>query len=166
VAAQHPLLVRGDVEQAKGRDPLRLSLQLEGLDLLDLDRFSHESVRRRADQDLERRRGLLEPCRDVHRVAGDQSLPRRRVAGDDLARVDSGSVGEADAPDALQLVVESGKGELHLVRRTYRAQRVVLLDARQAEDRHDRIADVLLDGAAVPLQDHPHLVEVARHDLA
>jgi hypothetical protein len=34
---------------------------------------------------------------------------------------------------------------------------IVLLNARQAEDRHDRVADVLLDRAAVPLENHAHL---------
>ena len=35
---------------------------------------------------------------------------------------------------------------------------------RDAEHGHDRVADELLDGAAVPLQDLPHRGEVARHE--
>jgi hypothetical protein len=36
----------------------------------------------------------------------------------------------------------------------------------QAEDGHDRVADVLLDPSPVVLEDLAHLVEVARHDLS
>ena len=40
----------------------------------------------------------------------------------------------------------------HLVGGADRAQRVVLVDDRHAEDGHHRVADELLDGAAVPLE--------------
>ena len=43
------------------------------------------------------------------------------------------------------------------------AQRVVLVHERHAEDGHHRVADELLDGAAVPLQHDARLVEVAQH---
>ena len=47
-----------------------------------------------------------------------------------------------------------------------RPQRVVLVQPWQAEDRHDRVTDELLDRAAVAHEDGLHLVEVAGHDLA
>ena len=57
----------------------------------------------------------------------------------------------------------------HLERRPQRAQRVVLVHRRDAEDGHDRVADELLDDAAVPLGGRPHPLEVRRehraHDL-
>src|SRR5262249_15672248 len=47
--------------------------------------------------------------------------------------------------------------------RPHRAQGVVLVHLRDAEDRHHRVADELLDGSAVALDDRLHLVEVAAH---
>ena len=89
-----------DGEQPVGGDALRLALQLERLDLLDLDRVTDQSEGRFADEHLELRGGLLETRRDVHRVAGDESLPARRVAGDDLTSVHAGPVRQRARPIA------------------------------------------------------------------
>ncbi len=43
------------------------------------------------------------------------------------------------------------------------AQRVVLVRYGDAEHRHDRVADELLDRAAVPLQDDAEILEVPPH---
>jgi hypothetical protein len=40
------------------------------------------------------------------------------------------------------------------------------VESRNAEYGHNRIPDVLLDGAAVPLEHGPHLPEEAHHQLA
>ena len=55
-------------------------------------------------------------------------------------------------------------GVAHLDRRPNRAQRVVLVDLREPEDGHRRVADELLDRAAVALEDRAELGVVARHD--
>ena len=52
----------------------------------------------------------------------------------------------------LELAVEAGEGRPHLGGGAHRPQRVVLVDARNAEDRHDGVADELLDRAAVALE--------------
>jgi hypothetical protein len=54
---------------------------------------------------------------------------------------------------------------LHADRGPHRAQRVVLVGARQAEHRHDRVADVLLDLAAVACDLGGHGLEIALLDL-
>jgi hypothetical protein len=66
----------------------------------------------------------------------------------------------------LELLVESSEMVPHLGGRADCSKRVVLVYARQSEDGHDRVADVLLDRPAVALERGSHLVEVARHDLA
>ena len=114
-----------------------------------------------ADEHLVGRRGLLEACGGIDRVACDESLPGRDVARDDLAGVDAGAVARSDTLAPIELVVELGQRSLHLDRGAHRAERVVLVEAGQAEDGHDRVADVLLDGSAVELEDRPHRVEVA-----
>ena len=66
----------------------------------------------------------------------------------------------------MKLVVEVGQSDLHLGGCANGAERVVLVHGRQAEDGHDRVADELLDHAAVPLEHRLHVVEVAREHLA
>ena len=55
----------------------------------------------------------------------------------------------------------SGQRVAHLDRRPHRAQRVVLVHDRHAEHGHHRVADELLDRAAVALDDRLHPLEVA-----
>jgi hypothetical protein len=60
-------------------DGLRLALERERLDHLELDRIAHEQARLATDEDLPGARRLLESGGDVDRVAGDESLaPRHR----------------------------------------------------------------------------------------
>ena len=60
----------------------------------------------RPDQHLVRAGGLLEARGDVDGVAGDEPLPRGRVARDDLAGVDAGAVLERDAEARVELGVQ------------------------------------------------------------
>ena len=135
-------------EQAVGRDRLGLALQGQRLDRLDLDGILGQLQRRVADQDLARLGGLLEPGGEVDRVTGGQALRR---AGDDLAGR------HADAPLDAQL----RERVAHLDRRAQRPERVVLVHDRHAEHRHHRVADELLDAAAVALDDALHPLEIA-----
>ena len=59
-----------------------------------------------------------------------------------------------------------GQRFAHLRRGANRAQRVVLVQDRDAEDRHHRVADELLDDAAVSRDDRLHRAEVLRHEQA
>ena len=153
-------------EQAVCPDALRLALQLEGLHRLGFDRMADEAIGRLSKQDLVRRRGLLEASRRVDRVTGHEPLPRPRVARHDLAGVDARAISDPHAPPLLELVVERRQALAHLDGGPNGPESVVLLRARKAEDRHDRVADVLLDRPAVLLQSAAHLVEVAGHHLA
>ncbi len=163
---EHSLLVLCHRDEAVGGHALGLALELERLDLFDLDRLPDEPVGRLADENLECRRRLLEPRCDVDRVAGDEPLTRGGVPGDDLTRVHAGPVRELDAPALLELAVQLRERLLHREGGPDSAKSVVLVDPRQAEDGHDRVADVLLHRSAVMLEDLAHLVEVARHHLA
>src|SRR5439155_18769973 len=153
-------------DEPVGRYALCFPLQLEGLDGLDLDCVPNEAVRRLAYEHLGRRRSLFEASGGVDRVTGYESLPGRDVAGDDLTRVDACAVADRDSPAPLELFVQRRETLAHLDGGSDGAERVVLVDAGKAEDGHDRVADVLLDRSAVPLECPAHLIEVARHDLA
>ena len=63
---------------------------------------------------------------------------------------------------AIELRVQPGERLAHVRGGAHRPQRVVLADVRHPEDRHHRVADELLDRAAVPLDRRTHRVEVAR----
>ena len=92
-------------------------------------------------------------------------LPGRHVAGDHLARIDACAVADRDTPALIEFLVERGEALTHLYGRSHRAEGIVFVDAGEAEDGHDRVADVFLDRSAVALECAAHLVEVARHDL-
>ena len=143
-------------KQLESRDPLALPLELQRLDGLHRHGIPHERERLGADQDLARRRGLLEPRRNVHCITGGECLP---LAGHHLARVDARAEGQRHR----QLLAQRPELLADLRRRAHRAQRVVLVRDRDAEHCHHRITDELLHGAAVPLDDHPDLLEVAAH---
>jgi hypothetical protein len=92
-------------------------------------------------------RRLLEACGNVHGV------PRRKPL---LGPGDHFAGGNADSP----LDAELRNRGLHLDGGANRSQCVVLMDGRNAEHRHNRIADELLDRAAVPLDDRLHPLEI------
>ena len=92
---------------------------------------------------------LLQPRGDVDGVTGGEPL---LGPGNHLAATD------ADPPrDA-----EPGQCELHLRRCSEGTHCVVLVHGREPEDRHHRVADELLDDAAVALYDRLHPLEVTR----
>ena len=104
------------------------------------------------------RRGGLEPGRRVHEVAGDHALVggaegHGRLAGQDAAaRLDAGAE-RADGVDELERRADGALG-------------VVLEGRRRAPDGHHRVADELLDRAAVARDDLRREVEVAAQRLA
>jgi hypothetical protein len=148
-------------DQAIRGNALALSLERKGLERLRVDRVADEPERLGSDQDLPRLRRLLEPGRDVDRVSGDKPLLRAR---NDLAGVEPNAQRQRRAVIALELFIELPKRHAHLCRRTHRPERIVLVQDRDAEHRHDGIADEFLHRALVPLDHLPHRVEIARHD--
>jgi hypothetical protein len=148
------LRVAEDLEQAERVDRLGLPLEHERLDGLDAYRVADEEAGLGADEHLAWLGGLLEPCSHVDRIARHESLAL--AADHDLAGVD------ADA--RLQPVL--GDRGAHLRGGARRAQRIVLVRDGDPEHRHHRVADELLDPAAVALDDRAQVVEVALHSRA
>ncbi len=136
-------------QQPVGENRLRLALQLERLERLDVGCVANERERRLADQHVSGWGRLLQPSGDVDGIPGREPLlrPRHHLPGH-------------DADPSLE--PELGKRVPHLRRRPYRPQRVVLVQRGHAEHGHHRITDELLDAAAMPLDDRLHPVEVAR----
>ena len=103
---------------------------------------------------------LLEPRRDVHDVAGDEELLPLVQRGDGLAGVDAAARLEAERQFLVQRLQRIPDRE----RRPDGPLRVVVVQPRHAEDDHDRVADVLLDGPAVLLGDLADALEVPAED--
>ncbi len=156
--------MRSDLEQPPCLHRLRLSLQFEWGERLDSDGVTDEAERLVTQDDLPRSCGLLEPRGDVHRVARREEMPAVYVAGDDLAGVDAGSSLDANAPFSLEVVVDVLEPRTHFGGGANSPQRIVLVEHRNAERRHDGIADEFLDRAAVVLDRLIDLVEIALHD--
>src|SRR5215469_14466850 len=103
------------------------------------------------EQDLSRGRRLLEPLAERDRVAGDETGPAGRIARDDLARVDAdpslqgASLAELGSERSGRL--EDGDGCPDST------QGVVFTYRRHAENGEQLVADELLDGSAVLLDD-------------
>ena len=105
-------------------------------------------------------RRLLEAGGDVDRVTGGEPL---LGPGDDLAGVDADPELEARPVVALEVVVQPGEPRSQVGRGPGRAERVVLVQHRNAEHGHHGVADELLDRAAVPLDHAAGQLEIARH---
>src|SRR5581483_5436672 len=106
-----------DSDEPESRDGPRLPLELERLDRLDLDRVARERERLRTEQDLARRRRLLQARGDVDRVAGGEAFPG---AGHNLAGMDA----------EPRLDAEVGQRVAHFGSGSHRTDRVVLVDDR------------------------------------
>ena len=91
-----------DPEQPVGADRLTLPLEDERRGLLRIDRPAYEPVGLLADQDLAGLGGLLEPCRDVDGVAGDERSWVAVTTSPVLTPVRAASV----TPGALELLVQ------------------------------------------------------------
>ena len=109
-------------------------------------------MRRLAHRDRDRWRRALQAGGDVDRVAGEEAFTRAGIdveAHQRLAAVDADAHLDglaAEARQGVDLVDEAQAG-------AHGAFRVVLVEGGHAEDGDHGVADVLLDGAAVGLDE-------------
>ncbi len=142
-----------DLDEPVRLDLVGLALEFQGFDELDIDGVSDEVVGNLTDEHLARWRGLLEARGGVHGVAGDQALSGGRVAGNDLSGVHAGPVLERYPPSPAELRIDVHEAELHLPGGPDGANGIVFANSGKPEHRHDGVADELLDGSAVALDD-------------
>ena len=141
---------------------LGLALQLEGRQRLDRYQLAEQLDGFRPDEDLVGLRGLLQTSSDVDRVTRCQPFLRSR---DDLAGVDTDPHGKPRAEVAFELFVQAGDSEPKICCGSHAAKRIVLVNHRNAEDGHHRVADELLDNAAVAFHRFAGYIEVARQHV-
>jgi hypothetical protein len=161
-AAADPAAGGGHPDGPPQRHRLGLPLQLERPGGLRDDGGLADPSRDLVDEDPARRRGALDARRGVHQVAGDDALADRPdrhggVAGRDPGPgLEGGAAALAERVHRIDQLEGDADGPLG----------VVLLGDRRAPDRHHRVADELLDRAAVALDRAPGRLEVAREQLA
>ena len=140
-----------------------LALELERARVLVDDRLLGRAPRRLADEDRARLGDRLHARGGVDEVAGDHAL----ALG---AERDGGLAGQHACAGAqllgAHLLAERRDGGDEVERGANGALGVVLGRRRRAPDRHHRVADELLDRAAVELDQPPARVEVAGEELA
>ena len=155
-AADHP-------HRPPQRHRLDLALELAGARVLVDDRRLGRVLGRLAHEHRARLGHRLDPRGGVHQVAGHHPLGGRadrdrRLAGE---HPDAGTqIGRAD------LGSERLDGRREVERCPHRPLGVVLHRHRRSPHRHHRVADELLDGAAVAGDQRAARVEVARQELA
>ena len=155
-----PEHARNHPDEAICEHRFRLPLERQRQGWLEFDGVAHEGSSRLAEEHFTRSCGRLEPGGDIDRVACREPL---LGASDDLARVDADPELERHAVVTHELLVEVAESSAQVVRGTHSAQSVVLVQAGHAEDGHHRVADELLDRAAVALDYVASRLEVAGH---
>ena len=144
------------------RHRLRAALEREASDTRQRHLPGHETLRGLADQHVAVARLLLEPRRDVERIADAGAVV---VADHHLARVQRDA--QAERAHALALLArELAEGALHVHGGAHRAEGVVLRHARHAEGAHHAVAEELHHAAAVRLDRRAHGAVVALHQPA
>ena len=128
--------------------------------MLGRDRIAHQTAGASSDQDLAGLGRLLESRRGVHHVPEQRRVGRTH---DDLTGGNADLHLQLHAPLTLQRPVESGQPRAHLVGGAQGAQRVVLMQHREAEHADYGISDELLDPAAMLLDRVTHLREILAH---
>ena len=146
-----------DPDGLPGGNRRRLPLERLLAGRLEGDRLARGTLGRLAHEHGPRAGNGLEPRRGVHQVARDHSLAHRPERHRGLAGQHSGpgAQGWAQPVDGLHELERRPDGQLG----------IVLARDRRSPDRHHRVADELLDRAAVALDDLAAQVEVARQQL-
>jgi hypothetical protein len=152
---------RLDVQQPAGIQRLGFASDGEGFERLELDRITRKPARLLGDHDLAGGGTPFKALGNVDGVPGDEPVAPAGVARDHLAAGHAHPCLELHPVVGLELLVQLGEALPHLGCCPNGAEGVVLVQVRNPKDGHDRVADELLDGATVVLQDLAHLVEVA-----
>ncbi len=157
VAPAEALALADDAEGQPGGHRQLLALQDLVGDGLEGDRAGRGSLGRVADEDRAGRGRGLEPRGGVDEVAGHHPLVARADRHRGLAGQHAGAGLDArpEVTDGLDQLEGGANGPLG----------VVLVGHRRAPDGHHRVADELLDGAAVAIDDLAGHVEVAGQQL-
>ena len=127
-----------------------------------------KSQRHRGHEDRPRHRHLLHAGGQVRRLP-DSGVVHAKVAADgandDLSRVQADADVNGHTERALDLLRVALHRVLHPQRSVARADRVILVGQRRAEERHDAVAHDLVDRALVAVDSLHHAFEHGIEEL-
>jgi hypothetical protein len=152
-----------DAQRGPGVDRLFTSLHMMHAGVLVRDRGLGCAPRDVIDQDRSGRRQRLQPRCRVDRVAQHHPLALGGHVDRCVSGQQAGSHPELGHP---QLIAERGHGLRQREGRADRPLRVILAGDGSSPNRHHGIADELLDGPAVALDQRPAALEVTRQQFA
>ncbi len=127
-----------ELDETPGRENVRLAVTGGEVERLEPYRVADETARGLADHDSAALTRLLEVGGRIERIAGDDRIPGRRVAGQHLSGVDA---------DTQQLTGSERRPQL--CGRPHRTQRVILVGCGDPEDADHPIVARSLDRGAV-----------------
>lgn len=121
-----------------------------------------EAIGQRPDKDIVFAGHGLQALGGVHRVAGHGigfCTDRTEAAGDDRAAIDADMQTQRHAGACVPALANLRRPTDHIQCGTERPDRIVLMSDRRAEQRQQRIADELVDEAAIGFDRLGHLFE-------
>lgn len=121
-----------------------------------------EAIGQRPDEDIVFAGHGLQALSGVHRVAGHRigfCTDRAEAAGDDGTAIDTDMQAERHAGAGVPALADLSGPTDHIECGPERPDRIVLMSDRRAEQRQQRIADELVDEAAISLDRLGHLFE-------
>jgi hypothetical protein len=140
---------------------LALPLDLQRLQRLERRNVVDQPPRELPDHDRVSLCRFSELCRDPDRLAGDETLPRIRRRRDHLAGLQPDADLDLDPVLLRKPLVECGDPDADVECGAGGSERVVLVRDGNAECGHDRVAGVLLHGAAMSHERRRHRLEIA-----
>ena len=147
-------------------DGLRFSAHRQLTQRSGVEVVGDKAVRRFADHDRSRLRGLLQARGDVGRVA-DRRIVHPEVAADaaddDEPAIEALAHLEGEGAFTFQLALIVLEGTLDAECGTHRPLPMVLVSDRSAEERHDAVTEELVHRAFVPVHLGQHDLERLRH---
>jgi hypothetical protein len=157
-----PAARRARSRDAIGRDGSGESLQRESRHGLGLEKRIEDPVGLLAHHHSSSLRRGLQARREIGHLAGHHELVGGARRRDGLARGHADAQVEPYSVLTFEERIELLQALPHRQRGSHRPLGGVLVDPRHAEDRHDGIAGIFLDGAAEAVDLLAHLVEEGR----
>ena len=142
-------------------DRVRLPLEVECVERPQLEEASYGLRGPFPEDDRARLGRLLQARGDVDGIAGDEEVAAGRAGGQHLAGADADA--DRDALGLRPALVPALQAPEHAAGSAHGPQRIVLVGRRHAEHGHDRVADELLDRAALRRDLLGHRREVVGH---
>src|SRR6266446_5155937 len=160
-----------EIDDDPGGDWFRLALETQRSHGTEIEHFSCGKVSTLPNENRIGRGHLLQSGSNVDSITCDEKIVSGGLDvfwGSDFAGVDANAHLQLRRLGilSLSLLVEVGKGLLHIECGAYGAVRIIFMSDRRSKDGHDGIADIFLYSSSMASYLFGHEVEVAGQDSA